>query len=148
MSNKITIRVDAQVWYSLYRESNTLSTFTPPIYPRCNQYIKVVHQIKKIIYFLYLKTKMVKKECSVLLLVALVAVIALLFVFQNAKNIHVLSLDENVIGQAVKALTGKTCGTSQKTLCQQQKNRCATMKGTWKGDCTTCTIKCEISKKK
>ena len=93
---------------------------------------------------------MQKKELSVIILVAAVAIVALLIFSMNAGTLSALSTfsEENLIGQAVSALAGKSCGTSQKAVCQQQQTRCATMKGTWKGYCSTCTIKCEISKKK
>ena len=92
---------------------------------------------------------MTNKELPVVILVAAVAVVALLILSMNAGNLSALSTfsEENMIGQAISALAGKSCGTSQKTVCQQQQNRCATMKGTWKGDCSTCTIKCEMKKK-
>lgn len=93
---------------------------------------------------------MTKKELPVVILVAAVAIVALLVLGMNAGNLNSINTfsEENMIGQAISALTGKTCGTSQKTVCLQQQNRCATMKGTWAGNCNTCSIKCTVARKK
>ena len=85
----------------------------------------------------------VPKEVSILLLVALVAIISIAVIFLNTGNVAAIEYGNgNVIGQALSAVTGKTCGTAQKAICKQQMNRCATMKGTWTGDCNACNIKC------
>ena len=92
----------------------------------------------------------IQKELSIVLLVAFVAVIAVLIMFLNSANLTALQYtnSDNFVGQALSAITGKvTCGTAQKSICQQQQTRCATMKGTWTGNCSTCTIKCTLPKK-
>lgn len=92
----------------------------------------------------------VSKEVSTTVLVAGVAIAALLLFSFNAGIIKIQLDDESIVGQAWTAVTGKAinCGLAQKTTCMQQQNRCATLKGAWQGDCSKCSIKCSLTKKK
>ncbi len=87
------------------------------------------------------------KEMNMVLIVALIAVVAIVLVSVNAGSLNALNTEDgNFIGQALSAFTGK-CTQTQKSTCQQMQQRCATMKGTWSGNCNSCVSKCTMPKK-
>lgn len=86
------------------------------------------------------------KEMNMVLVIAGIAVVVLVLVGMNSVNVGALSGDGSFVGEALSAFTGK-CTQMQKTTCQQLQQRCATVKGTWTGDCSKCVSKCSMPKK-